>query len=56
MMYSLLIGGTIAIIIVGVPLAAGIARLLNRRKMTAEDQKIVQSFEKRRRDARYFWR
>jgi len=55
-MYSLLIGGTIAIIIVGVPLAAGIARSLNRRKMTAEDQKIVQSFEERRGDARYFWR
>jgi hypothetical protein len=54
--YSILIGGTIAIIIVGVPLAAGIARLLNRRKMSAEDQKIVQSFEKRRTDARYFWR
>jgi hypothetical protein len=56
MTYSLLIGGTIAIIIVGVPLAVSIARLLNRRKMTAEDQKIVQSFEEPRRDARYFWR
>jgi len=56
MMYSLLIGGAFALIIIGLPLSAHIARSLSRRKITPEEEKLIDSLAERKRDARYFWR